>query len=110
MDIHELMGGDDWNYEIFKALHSSTSFVFCLSNNSTEGLKKKETLFKELQTALEKANQIRPGDKFVFPLRIDNCEYIPDIKKYQVLNWDADQEKLVLALRKALNQRKQIIH
>jgi type III restriction enzyme len=107
MDVHELMGGDVWNYEIFKALHSSTGFVFCLSNNSTEGLKKKETLYEELQTALEKERQLGPSSSYLIPVRIDNCEYIPDIKKYQVLNWDADQLELALSLRKGLEKRKQ---
>ncbi|HJS20650.1 MAG TPA: TIR domain-containing protein, partial [Anaerolineales bacterium] len=106
MDIHEIMGGNEWDYKIFKALESSTSFVFCLSSNSIERLKKKETLYKELRTALEKAEQIGPDDTYMIPLRLDDSKYPTEIKKYQVLDWDVDKDRLLVALRERSKQLK----
>lgn len=110
MDVHDILPGQDWDYQILKALHLSTGFVFCLSNNSIGRLEMKATLFKELETAKGKSLQFGPDGIFLIPLRFDDSK-IPDIiGKYQALIWNQDKEKLVNGLREGLKQRKQIIY
>ncbi len=104
MDDQSLLGGQDWEYIIFETLRSSTSCIFCLSNNSINSLKKRDVLFKELEIAKKRNTEIGRGGIFLIPLRLDKCEYPEEISKYQILDWDVDKDKLITALE-SLNIR-----
>lgn len=100
MDDIDLLPGNDWSDVIFNALHSSTSFIFCMSKNSVERLNQKAFLYKELNVALEKRKKMGTDSTYLLPLRFDDCNYPPEIEKYQSLTWDNDKEKLVNVLQK----------
>jgi hypothetical protein len=108
MDVHDISPGQDWDYQILKALSSSTGFIFCLSSNSIESLEKRAVLFNELETAKEKASQFGPDSIFLIPLLFDDIEIPDSIGQYQALIWDADKQQLVNGLREGLKQRKRM--
>jgi hypothetical protein len=110
MDKIDFRGGHRWKEILFEKINSSTGFVFCLSNNSKERLRKKAILFKELMTAKDKALKLRPDEIFLIPLSLDGCKIPKIISDFQVLTWDADKDTLVLSLRDGLDQHKRRSH
>ena len=71
LDEEKLIPGQDWNYEIEKALDQSDAVIVTLSTGSVtkEGYVQKELRFV-LDIALEKSE----GTIFILPLRLDDCE------------------------------------
>jgi hypothetical protein len=71
LDEEKLLPGQDWEYEIEKALDQSDAVIVTLSTGSVskEGYVQKELRFV-LDIALEKPD----GAIFVIPVRLDDCE------------------------------------
>jgi formylglycine-generating enzyme required for sulfatase activity len=71
LDEEKLIPGQDWDYEIEKALDNSDAVIVTLSNGSVtkEGYVQKELRFV-LDIALEKPE----GTIFILPLRLEDCE------------------------------------
>jgi len=71
LDEEKLIPGQDWSYEIEKALDQSDAVIVTLSTGSVtkEGYVQKELRFV-LDIALEKPE----GTIFILPLRLDDCE------------------------------------
>ena len=71
LDEEELLPGQDWDYEIEKALDNSDAVIATLSTGSVskEGYVQKELRFV-LDIALEKPE----GTIFVLPVRLEECE------------------------------------
>jgi hypothetical protein len=69
LDKEKLFPGDDWEYQIRRAVRDSDLFIVCLSENFTGGGFRQ----KEVQLALNEAVLKPKGKIFIIPLRLDNC-------------------------------------
>jgi hypothetical protein len=86
LDTEDLIGGQDWDSEIQKAVRSSDVIVVCLSNHS---ITKTGYVQKELRTALDAAEEHPEGQIFIIPLRLCPCA-IPDrLQKWQAIDFFA---------------------
>src|SRR5512134_853342 len=79
-DQEKLLPGQDWQYEIRKAIHSSDIVVACLSKqfNKQGGYR-----HEELRIALERANSLSEGEMFIIPARLEVCETPEPLRKWQ---------------------------
>ena len=100
LDEEDLIGGQDWELEIPKALRNSAVVVVCLSTNAVA---KTGYVQKEIKFALDAADRQPEGQIFIIPLRLDDC-VVPDrLSKWQRVDlFRADGESKLL---KALNTR-----
>ncbi len=83
LDSDDLRVGQEWEKEIAKAIKTSRFVMVFLSKNS---VKKRGHVQKEFRLALDVANEIPPGQVFILPIRLDDCE-IPDaFRRYHCVN------------------------
>lgn len=74
LDEENLLPGQDWNYEIAKAVRNSDVVIVCLSEDSVSktGYVQKETKF-----ALDVADEQPEGAIFIIPVKLEECD-VPD--------------------------------
>ena len=99
LDKEKLLPGQDWEYEIHKAIIKSHVVIVCLSQhfNKQQGYR-----HEELKIALEKANSLPDGEIFIIPARLEKCD-MPDSLRHlhRVDLFETDGYK---KLMRALNQ------
>jgi len=80
LDEEKLLPGQDWEYEIRKAIRSSHAVVVCLSRhfNRQRGYRQ-----KELRIALEEANLLPEGEIFIIPARLEDCVIPENLRRWQ---------------------------
>jgi hypothetical protein len=66
LDEEDLVAGQDWEYEIRKAVRESDVVLVCLSQNS---INKSGFIQKELKYALDVADEQPEGVIFIIPLK-----------------------------------------
>lgn len=101
LDEEEILPGQDWNFEIERAVESSDVVIVCVSSVSTakEGYVQRE-LRRVVDVALEKPE----GAIFVIPVCLDDCELPRQLKDRQSLKyfpasqWPNAFEKLKISL------------
>lgn len=71
LDAEDLIPGQDWAYEIRKAITASDVVVVCLSK---EAVGKTGYVQKEIRLALDAADMRPDGSIFVIPARLEPCE------------------------------------
>jgi hypothetical protein len=71
LDSAKLQPGQDWQYEIRKAILKSDVVIVCLSRGFD---KQKGYRHEELKIALEKANLLPDEDIFIIPARLEECD------------------------------------
>ena len=71
LDRENLQPGQDWEYEIRKAILKSDVVIICLSRGFT---KQQGYRHEELKIALEKANLISEDEIFIIPVRLEKCD------------------------------------
>ena len=98
LDEENLIAGQDWEYEIRKAVRQSDTVVVCLSRNS---INKTGFIQKELKYALDVADEQAEGSIFMIPLRLEECDVPERLAKWHWINYfeDDGHERLVQALR-----------
>jgi len=71
LDADQLQPGQDWQYEIRRAILKSDLVVVCLSQsfNRQPGYR-----HEELKLALEKAKLMAEHDIFIIPVRLEPCD------------------------------------
>lgn len=100
LDEEEILGGQDWNLEIRKAVKAAQVVLVCLSKSSVS---KEGYLQRELRFALEAAEEKPEGAIFLIPVRLEEC-LIPE--RLKPLQWvDLFQEGGYDKLRRALEKR-----
>ncbi len=99
IDKINLIPGQDWEYEISKAIDESDFFVACLSNNSVS---KVGFVQKELKRALSVLEKFPEGRIFIIPIRFDNCNIPSQVAKYHYVDWFSSNAKE--QLRKTVRQ------
>lgn len=99
LDEENLLPGQDFDFEINKAIRDADAIIICLSKVSVA---KEGYVNKEIRRALDIAWEKPEGAIYVIPLRLDECE--PSFESLKKLHW-ADyftpnaHEKLVKSLR-----------
>jgi TIR domain len=100
-DEQNLMGGQDWDYEISVAIEQS---AVCLVFLSDESVEKTGYVNKEIKRILDKMDMMPEGKVFMIPIRLDSCALPRRLSKWQVLDYSNEdwQERLSKAIRHAL--------
>jgi formylglycine-generating enzyme required for sulfatase activity len=82
-DEESLRPGQDWDYEIRKAVCASDIVIVCLSRSS---ITKAGYIQKELGFALDIAHQQPEGNIFVIPVKLEECDVPERLKKWHWVN------------------------
>lgn len=98
LDEENLLPGQDWNYEISKAVRTSDNVIVCLSG---EAVTKEGYIQKEIRYALDVADEKSEGTIFLIPLILEKCEVPDRLRKWQWVNYFEDHgyKRLITALR-----------
>lgn len=78
-DEIDLVGGQDWQIEIPKALLTSDAIIICLTQNSVD---KEGYIQKEIKFALDKALEMPEGRVYLIPVRLEECEVPYSLSRY----------------------------
>jgi len=97
-DEMDLVGGQDWQVEIPKALSTSDAIIICLTKNSVD---KEGYIQKEIKFALDKALEMSEGRIFLIPVRFEECEVPFSLSRYQWVDLfdDAGYARMMRALK-----------
>jgi len=98
MDLTKLHPGQDWAYEIRKAIHRSDVVIACLSKrfNQQGGYR-----HEELRIALEKADSLPKGETFIIPARLETCDLPEPLRRWQRVDlFEADGYKKLIRVLK----------
>ena len=77
LDKKDLLGGQSWRAEIPRVIKSSQVFIACLSNQSVA---KQGYVQREFRMALQEMANKPPGQIYLIPVRLDDCE-IPELRQ-----------------------------
>lgn len=98
LDQEKLLPGQDWVYEIHKAIHGSDIVIACLSKqfNRQGGFR-----HEELRIALERAAKLPEGRTFLIPARLENCDLPVPLRRWQYVDLfeTNGHKKLICVLR-----------
>lgn len=86
-DKENLLPGQDWDLEIYKALRAADLILLCLSMKSVS---KEGYVQKEIKRALDYADEKPDGTIYLIPLRLDDCETPVRLKKWQWVDYFTD--------------------
>jgi hypothetical protein len=71
LDTNDLLGGQDWQETIRRAVRECSHFIALLSSNSVS---KRGFVQKELRQAIDILEEFPPGEIFVIPVRLERTE------------------------------------
>ena len=98
MDVEKIFPGQDWEYEIRKAIQHSDLVIVCLSRGF---IKQGGYRHEELRIALEKANSFPDGEVFIIPARLEMCDLPEPLRRWQCVDlFEADGYKKLLSTLK----------
>lgn len=98
IDEENLIGGQNWDLEIRKAIRNTDAVVACLSNNTYT---KAGYVQKEILLALDIANEQPEGAIYLIPVRFEECQVRSELSKWHWVNLfdEAGYKKLIRSLR-----------
>jgi tetratricopeptide (TPR) repeat protein len=108
LDKEKLLPGQDWEYEIRKAVQTADVVVVCLSKKFNKaGFRQKEVRLA-LETALEKP----AGEIFIIPARLEECDTLESLRHLQWVDLfeEGGYEKLKRSLNLRAEQVGAILH
>lgn len=97
LDEENLLPGQDWQFEIQKAVRASDIVLACLSQSA---INKTGYIQKELKYALDVADEQPEGTIFLIPVRLEECEIPERLRRWQWVNYfdENGYDRLMLAL------------
>ena len=98
LDKENILPGQDWEYEIRKAILSSDIVIVCLSKqfNKQGGYR-----HEELRITLERANSLSEGEIFIIPVRLEKCDMPDPLPRWQRVDlFEANGYKKLLSALK----------
>jgi hypothetical protein len=106
LDEVGILPGQDWDYEIERALETSDFVIVFLSTRSVE---KVGYVQREFRRALYHAEEMPEGFIHTIPVKLDNCTVPSRFSRHQWVNLyeNGAFNRVVLALRRGLQQRGQ---
>lgn len=81
LDLECLVPGEDWELSIRTAIRNAKYVVVCLSRKSIE---KRGFFQKEMKTAISTLDEIPEKERYLIPIRLDECD-VP--QRLQHLQW-----------------------
>ena len=81
IDVHDLLPGQEWEFEIDSAIRTSKVFIACMS---TKSVSKRGFVQSELRKALKVLETTPEGQIYLIPVRLDDCD-VP--RKLEHLHW-----------------------
>jgi formylglycine-generating enzyme required for sulfatase activity len=97
LDKEKLLPGQDWEYEIRKAVREADVVVVCLSRQFNQaGFRQ-----KEVRLALDTAMEQPEGEIFIVPARLEECDTLESLRKWHWVDLFEENgyEMLLRALR-----------
>ena len=82
-DEEKLIPGQDWQYEIRKAIDEADVVIICLSKKSVS---KTGFIQKEIKLALDISDEQPEDTIFIIPVRIEDCEVPERLSRWQWVN------------------------
>jgi len=82
LDEEELLPGQDFDLEIYRAIRDTDAIIICLS---TVSVAKEGYVNREVRRALDVAQEKAEGAIYVIPLRLDDCN--PSFEQLRKLHW-----------------------
>jgi hypothetical protein len=102
LDREKLLPGQDWQYEIRNAIHSSDIVIACLSKqfNKQGGYR-----HEELRIAVEKASSLPESAIFLIPARLEPCDLPEPLRRWHCVDlFESDgYRSLICALRDGIS-------
>ena len=83
LDEVDLVGGQDWDREIRKAVRDCDVAIVCLSQSSVT---KTGYVQKEIGVALDRADEKPEGTIYIIPLRLEDCDVPDRLKRWHWVN------------------------
>lgn len=83
-DEESLLGGQDWDLEIRKAVKQSDAVIVCVSSGSVN---KAGYIQKEIKHALDIADMQPEGANYLIPLRLEACEMPEKLSRWHRVNY-----------------------
>jgi tetratricopeptide (TPR) repeat protein len=98
LDEERLLPGQDWEYEINRAISKSKFVLACLSRNSVT---KAGYVQKELKTVLDAADRQPEGVAFLIPVRLEECDVPQRLSRWQWVDLfkEGGYERLIRGLK-----------
>ena len=84
LDEEDLIPGQNWEYEIKKAVENTDLFVVCLSKRAVD---KVGFVQKEIKFALDVADLQPEGRIFIIPLKLEECDVPARLKSWHWINY-----------------------
>jgi hypothetical protein len=106
MDKKDILPGEQWPSSIQRAIRDSDFFLVCLSTNS---VKKRGWVQKEMKQALDHWQEKLEDDIYLIPVRLEDCEPPESLRAFQWVDlfekdgWTQLQE----AIRVGMERRKE---
>ena len=88
MDKKDLLGGENWDVRIKKAMRNSDFCLICLSKNSVS---KRGFLQREIKVALDLWKEKLETDIYLIPVRLDDCEIPEALAAFQWIDLFKDE-------------------
>ena len=98
LDEENILPGQDWEYEITRAVRAADGVIVCLS---CESVTKSGYVQKEIRFALDVADQQPEGAVFIIPLKLEECDVPHRLRRWQWVSYSEPHgyERLLRALR-----------
>ena len=98
LDEEDLLPGQEWELEIAKAVKTSDVVIVCLSHKA---INKSGYVQKEIEFALDKAEEQPEGTIFLIPLKLEECDVPERLQRWQWVNLfeEKGHERLMSSLR-----------
>jgi hypothetical protein len=100
--------GVKWSQKIDEFISQVDYFIFLLSQDLVQ--QHETPAYHELREALKRQGQLRGDVTFVIPVKIDNCNILPDLQSLHVetidLQEDTGVDKIVQAIKRDFQRRK----
>jgi ATP-dependent Clp protease ATP-binding subunit ClpC len=84
LDERNLLPGQDWDFEIEKAVRACQVVIVCLSADSVN---KAGYLQKEIRAVLDVADEQPEGAIYVIPLKLEECEVPSRLRRWHWVNF-----------------------
>jgi hypothetical protein len=94
--------GDEWMTKIKRLISELDYFILVLSNDLLK--RRQSVVFHELKLAQERQSCLRPGLKFIIPIKIDDCELPQDLHDLHVSAIDLREDQQIDNLIKTIKR------
>jgi hypothetical protein len=106
-DEEDILPGERWQGSVINAVHASNAVIVFLS---TLALKNEGFFHKELNLALDTANEKPAGTIFIIPIRLEECAVPERLLPYQYVDYFGGAEQEQRVYNSLLTSLKSIAH